>query len=112
LLGAASEGDIGQHFPDIDPKYHNISSIELLKTVADLIKTKGFLIGNIDTVIIAQEPVLTPFKKQIQERIVSALGIKPECVSIKAKTNEGLGEVGRKEAIACYAVAAIISKEA
>ena len=104
LLGAVAEGDIGQHFPDTDPKYHDISSIELLKKVDDL------MINNVDTVIIAQEPILSPFKKQIQQKIAQILNIKQEVVNIKAKTNEGLGEIGRKEAIAAYAVVTITTK--
>ena len=108
LLGAVAQGDIGQHFPDSDPKYQGISSTELLKTVADLIKDKDFLINNVDTVIIAQEPVLSPFKKQIQESIAQILKINKSCVNIKAKTNEGLGEIGKKEAIACWAAVTLI----
>jgi len=112
LLGAVAEGDIGEHFPDTDPKYHNISSTELLKIVAGLIENKGFVINNLDSVVIAQEPVLSPFKKQMQEKIAQILQLKAAEVNIKAKTNEGLGEIGRKEAIACYAVVVIEPKEA
>lgn len=111
LLGAIAEGDIGEHFPDSDPKYHNISSLELLKKVDDLIKKKNFVINNIDTIIIAQEPKLLPFKKPIQQKIAQVLKIQPDCINIKAKTNEGFGEIGKAEAIACYAVV-IITKSA
>ena len=111
LLGAIAEGDLGEHFPDTDPKYHGICSVELLKIVMDLVKKKGYGISNIDAVVIAQEPTLTPFKKQIKERIASVLMISKESVNIKAKTNEGLGELGKKEAIACYAVAMLIREE-
>ncbi len=111
LLGAIGEGDIGEHFPDTDPKYHNISSVELLKIVADSIAKKGFTISNIDTVLIAEEPNIVPFKKQMQERVAQILKIKKECVSIKAKTNEGLGVFGKKEAIASFAVAMLIREE-
>jgi len=111
LLGAAGLADIGEHFPDSDPKYHNISSIELLKTVVGLLEEKKFLITNIDTVIIAQEPVLSPFKKQIQENIAQVLKIKEDSVNVKAKTNEGLGEIGQKQAIACYAIATLSREE-
>jgi len=107
LLGALSLGDIGEHFSDTDPKYHNISSIELLKAVDDLLKKSGYRINNIDTVVIAQEPVLNPFKKQMQEKIGLILRIPQDSVNIKAKTNDGLGEIGRKEAIAAYAIATI-----
>ncbi len=110
LLGAVSEGDIGEHFPDTDPKYQGISSVKLLSLVLGIVKKKGYSICNVDTVIIAQEPNLTPFKKKIQENISCALKIPKDCVSVKAKTNEGIGEVGRKEAIACYAVA-LLKKE-
>ena len=111
LLGAIAAGDIGEHFPDTDPKYHNISSVELLKAVKEAVKDKGFSIANVDAVVIAQEPVLLPFKKQIRQKISEVLGIKEESVNIKAKTNEGMGEIGKKEAIASYAVATVIAKE-
>lgn len=110
LLGAIAGGDIGQHFPDIDPKYHNISSVELLKIVDDLIKEKNFAISNIDTVVIAEEPILLPFKKQMQQKIAQILSIKEDSINIKAKTNEGIGEIGKKEGIAAYAVVTIIPK--
>ncbi len=112
LLGAIAAGDIGEHFPDTDPKYHNISSSELVKTVMDFVKNKGFVVNNLDAIVIAQEPVLSPFKKQIQEKIAHILQVNSDAVNIKAKTNEGLGEVGRKEAIACYVVVIVQSKEA
>lgn len=112
LLGASGEADIGERFPDSDPRYHNAPSIELLKIVARLVKEKGFRISNIDTEIIAEEPRLVPFKKQMQQEIARALAIPVECVSIKAKTNEGLGEIGAKEAIAAYAVAIIEREDA
>jgi 2-C-methyl-D-erythritol 2,4-cyclodiphosphate synthase len=112
ILGALAEGDIGQHFPDTDPKYHNIYSIEILKIVNSLVENKGFVISNIDSVVIAQEPRLLPFKKQMQEIIAKALKIKEDSVNIKAKTNEGIGEIGQIEAIACYAVVTIMPKEA
>jgi 2-C-methyl-D-erythritol 2,4-cyclodiphosphate synthase len=104
LLGAVGCLDIGECFPDTDPKYHNICSLELLKIVADMVKQKNFRINNIDAVVIAQEPPLSPFKKQMQEKLASALGIKTDSVNIKAKTNDCLGEIGGKLAIACYAV--------
>ena len=104
LLGALGYGDIGEHFPDTDPKYHNISSMELLRIIAELVKKKDYRISNVDTVIIAEEPVLLPFKKKMQENVSKVLRIKEDRVNIKAKTNEGLGEIGKKEAIACYAV--------
>lgn len=112
LLGAVVEGDIGEHFPDTDPKYQGISSMELLKTVVGLVKEKGFLINNVDTIIIAQEPKILPFKKQIQQSLCQVLKLKTDCLNIKAKTHEGLGEIGNKEAIACWAAVTLIPKEA
>lgn len=107
LLGAIGCQDIGECFPDTDPKYQGISSLELLKIVADLLKEKNFKASNIDTVVIAQEPGLSPFKKEMRQNIARVLNIGVDCVNVKAKTNEGLGELGRKEAIAAYAVATI-----
>lgn len=110
ILGAAGEGDIGDLFPDTDPKYEGISSVKLLKQVLELIDKKNVEIGNVDVIIIAQEPKLVPFKKKIQKKIAELLGVYDDCVNIKAKTNDGLGETGRKEAIACF-VTTIIKKE-
>ena len=107
LLGAASLGDIGEHFPDTDPKYQGASSIELVKKVNSLVKEKGFLINNIDAVVIAQEPNLAPFKKKMRQMIAGILNIKEEVVAIKAKTGEGLGDIGGKDAIAAYAVVSV-----
>jgi 2-C-methyl-D-erythritol 2,4-cyclodiphosphate synthase len=112
LLGAIAAGDIGEHFPDTDPQYQDISSVELLKKVADLVKDKGFKIHNLDMVVIAQEPNLSAFKKKIREKIAQILGVSPAQVNIKAKTNNGLGEIGAKDAIAGLAVASVIAKEA
>lgn len=108
LLGALGLGDIGEHFPDTDPQYDGISSMELLKQVTELVEKKKFRINNVDMVLVAEEPKLLPFKKQIREKISAALKVKEEDVSIKAKTNEGIGALGRKEAIAAYAVAAVV----
>lgn len=104
ILGAAGESDIGELFPDTDAKYLGASSDELLKTIADLIEKKKMFIGNVDAVIIAEEPKISPFKKQIRRRIAEILHLEEAVVNVKAKTNEGLGELGNKEAIAAYAV--------
>lgn len=102
LLGAAGQKDIGEIFPDTDPAYDGISSLELLKKVRAIIK--DYRVSNIDAVVIAQEPPLAPFKKKMRQNISGALGIDEDCVNVKAKTNDGLGVIGQKEAIACYAV--------
>ncbi|MGA2775682.1 MAG: 2-C-methyl-D-erythritol 2,4-cyclodiphosphate synthase [Candidatus Omnitrophota bacterium] len=110
LLGAMGEPDIGEHFPDTDPKYLGISSVELLKKVLDILKSKKYRICNIDAVLVAQEPTLVPFKAQIRKKLSEILKIKENCLNVKAKTNEGLGEMGNKEAIACYANALLLKE--
>jgi len=110
LLGALAEGDIGELFPDTDPKYQGISSAELLKIVAGLAHKKGYQIVNLDTIIIAEEPKMSPFKNKIRENLSKILNIDQDCVGVKAKTNEGLGELGGKEGIACFATV-LIKKE-
>lgn len=110
LLGAAGEKDIGELFPDTDPKYQGASSAELLETVVGLISRKGWRIVNIDAVIIAEEPKISPFKARIQENLSKIMNIDKDCVGIKAKTNEGLGGVGRKEGIAAFATV-LLKKE-
>ncbi|TRZ95461.1 2-C-methyl-D-erythritol 2,4-cyclodiphosphate synthase [bacterium] len=111
LLGAMGQEDIGEHFPDHDPKYKGISSLKLLKQVTGLLRKRNLQISNLDTIIIIEEPKLSAYKEKILKSIARALKIKESCLNIKAKTNEGLGAIGRKEAIACYAAVTIISKE-
>ena len=108
LLGALALGDIGEHFPDTDPKYQDIASSQLLKIVKELLDKSGYKINNLDIIIIAQEPKLVPFKKQIKENICALLSIGQEDLNIKAKTNEGLDAVGHLEAIACFVTASLI----
>ncbi len=107
LLGALGLGDIGEHFPDTDPRYQGIASSKLLQAVKGLVDKSGYQINNLDVVIIAQEPKLVPFKQQMKENISSLLGIGQEVLNIKAKTNEGLDALGNREAIACYAAASL-----
>ena len=105
LLGALGKGDIGEHFPDTDPQYKDISSLVLLKKVKELMDHEGYQIMNIDTIVIAEKPNLKSVKAQIRSSLAQNLNIKENAVNIKAKTNEGLG-FGPKaeEAIAAYAV--------
>lgn len=110
LLGAAALGDIGQHFPDTDPAYKGISSIRLLKHVAALLSEKGYGIGNIDAVIIAQKPKMAPHIPQMKENIAEALEIDMDCLNIKATTEEKLGFTGREEGIASEAVCLLYIK--
>jgi 2-C-methyl-D-erythritol 2,4-cyclodiphosphate synthase len=108
LLGALALGDIGEHFPDTDPKYQGIESSRLLGMVKELLDKSGYKINNLDVIIIAQEPKLIPFKIHMKENICALLGIKQDALNIKAKTNEGLDAVGQLEAIACFVTASLI----
>ena len=110
ILGALACGDIGEHFPDTDSQYKGIASTQLLKLVCEFLDDSGYKINNLDVIIIAQEPKLLTFKKQMRENICAVLGIRQDLLNIKAKTNEGLGELGRIEAIACYATASLIKE--
>ena len=94
LLGASALGDIGKHFPDTDPKYKGISSIELLKHVGNLLSTHNYKIGNIDATIIAQKPKMAPHIPTMRENIASALNISVDQINVKATTEEGLGFTG------------------
>lgn len=104
LLGAAAMGDIGEHFPDTDPRYGGISSIILLKKVVELIKEKGYACHNLDCLLIAQAPKVFPYRQAIRDNLALALGIEPAMINVKATTTEGLGFTGRKEGIAAQAV--------
>ena len=108
LLGALALGDIGEHFPDTDPAYQGIASSHLLKSVKELLDKSGYKINNLDIIIIAQEPKLTPFKHQMKEKICALLDIGQDILNIKAKTNEGLDAVGHAEAIACFVTVSLM----
>jgi 2-C-methyl-D-erythritol 2,4-cyclodiphosphate synthase len=110
LLGALSLGDIGEHFPDTSAEYKDIASSKLLQLVNEFVAECGYKINNLDVIVIAQEPKLLSYKKQIREYICSLLGIRQEFLNIKAKTNEGLDAIGQAEAIACYATASLIKE--
>jgi 2-C-methyl-D-erythritol 2,4-cyclodiphosphate synthase len=107
LLGALAEGDIGAHFPDTDPRFEGARSMGLLESVMDLVRSRGAGIVNVDTVIVAEEPKMGPYIPAMKAALSPVLGIPASSIGIKAKTNEGLGPVGEKRAIACYAVALI-----
>lgn len=104
LLGAAGLGDIGRHFPDTDPAYRGISSLELLKHVMTLIQEKGFAVGNVDAVIAAQRPKLLPFMAAMKSKLQPILLLEEEDLNLKATTTERLGFEGREEGISVTAV--------
>ena len=109
LLGAAALGDIGQHFPDTDPKYEGISSIRLLRNVGELLEREGYVIENIDATIIAQRPKLAPYRPRMAENITRALKLEEGRVSVKATTEEGLGFTGSGEGISAQAITLLTS---
>ncbi len=107
LLGASALGDIGKHFPDTDPAYKGANSIELLEKVGELLKNNGYVIGNIDSTIIAQKPKMAPHIDKMRENIANALGIDISQVGVKATTEEGLGFTGALQGISSQAIALI-----
>ncbi len=109
LLGAAALGDIGQHFPDTDPAYEGVSSLALLAKVGQMLGEKGFLIENLDAVIVAQEPKMRPYIESMRQNIAETLELDPECVNVKATTEEGLGFTGQGEGISAQAVCLLTS---
>jgi len=111
LLGSISAGDIGQHFPDTDPKYKNVNSLTLLKHVYELVQRKGYSIGNIDAVITAQRPKLANYIPLMRKNISDVLQTEIENISIKATTTEKLGFVGREEGLSAFASVLIIKNK-
>ena len=107
LLGAAALGNIGQHFPDTDASYKDIDSLLLLRKTAILLSENHYKILNIDSTVVAQAPKLNPYINKMREKISSALGIDISCVSVKAKTEEGLGFTGSGDGMTAYAIALI-----
>lgn len=104
ILGALALGDIGKFFPDTDEKYKGADSIELLKEVGCMISKKGYRVGNIDSIIMAQAPKMAPHIDEMRKNIANALGIDVSQVGVKATTTENLGFEGRKEGISSQAV--------
>ena len=109
ILGAARAGDIGQHYPDTDPRWKGASSIAILEEVAALVRGLGFAVANVDVVVILERPKIGPYRGEIESRLAGAIGIDVSRVSVKGKTNEGVDAVGRGEAVAAHAVALLTS---
>jgi len=105
LLGALSLGDIGRHFPPEDPRWKGADSLVLLEHVMELISRQGWVVINVDTVVVAERPKLKPHIEVMRAAIAGRMGLDPSQVGVKATTNEGLGPTGREEGIACHAVA-------
>ena len=108
LLGGVRGGDIGKLFPDTDPAYEGADSMKLLAAVADFVRNLGYEILDVDSVIAAQAPKLSPYRDQMRENLARAMGISPENVGVKATTTEHLGFEGREEGISATAVALLV----
>ena len=111
LAGAARLGDIGQLFPDRDPRYAGISSLKLLTQVGRFLEERGFSVVNIDATLLAQAPKLAPYKEQMAANLAAALGIEAEQISVKATTEEGLGFTGDGSGMAAHAVVLLEKRE-
>lgn len=104
LLGAASLGDIGLHFPDSDPEYEDIYSIELLERSYAMVRRKGFTLVNLDATVFAQAPKLSPYREAMQNKLAQTIKVEPNRVNIKATTTEGLGMIGKGEGIGAMGI--------
>jgi 2-C-methyl-D-erythritol 2,4-cyclodiphosphate synthase len=111
LLGAAGLGDIGQHFPDTDPRFEGADSLQLLRTVVAYLGERGFAIGNVDATVVLERPKLAPHRDAIRGALAGALGLSTHAVNVKVTTGEGMGFVGRGEGAAAMAVATIHAPE-
>ncbi len=107
LLGAVALGDIGEHFPNTDPRYAGVSSLVLLRAVAEKVRERGYEVVNVDAMLLAERPKIRPHVDRMRANIAGALGVDPDAVSVKATTNERLGFEGREEGMAAHAVATV-----
>lgn len=111
VLGAAAAGDIGDHFPDNDSKWENARSLDLLAEAIAIVRGSGYRVSNVDVTVLLEEPRLGPYKKSMRQELANALGLGVDRVSVKAKTAEGLGFIGRKDGIAAQAIALVEEDE-
>lgn len=108
ILGALGLGDIGQHFPDTDSQYLDCDSLDLLRSVVAMMRQQGFVIGNADLTIVAQQPKMSPYIDAMRQTLAQVLDSDVGQINVKATTSEGLGFTGRGEGIACHAVVLLI----
>jgi 2-C-methyl-D-erythritol 2,4-cyclodiphosphate synthase len=111
LLGAAGEGDMGRHFPSRDARWHGVASRVFLEETSRIVRSAGFALGNLDVTLIAQEPVLAPHLEPMRATIAQVLEVEPEAVSVKAKSTDHLGALGRGEGIAALATVLLVGGE-
>jgi 2-C-methyl-D-erythritol 2,4-cyclodiphosphate synthase len=110
LLGAMGEGDIGRHFPNTEPRFRGISSLQLLKNVATMMAERSLTVENLDTTVVAEQPLIGPYIPQMVQKIAATLEIPAARVNVKATTSEGLGFIGEGEGIVAYAVVLLTSR--
>ena len=110
LLGATAAGDIGQHFPDTDATYKNISSRVLLENVKGMIDADGYLVGNLDVTVVAQSPTIAPYKDTMRRNLAADLNCSIHQINIKATTTEQLGYLGRREGVAVHCVVLLLKR--
>jgi 2-C-methyl-D-erythritol 2,4-cyclodiphosphate synthase len=108
LLGSLALGDLGTHFPDADPRFRDARSLDLLRQVADMVRRRGYRVGNCDSTVVAESPRLAPHIDAMRQGLAGALGIQVAQVSVKATTAEKLGALGRGEGIAAHAVVLVV----
>ncbi len=111
LLGAAGEGDMGRHFPSSDARWKGADSRLFVEEVSRILAARGFRLGNLDVTVLAQEPALAPHLEAMRNAIARALGVAPACISVKAKSTDGLGALGRAEGIAAIATALVARED-
>ena len=109
VLGAAAAGDIGEMFADTDPANRGRDSIEMLRAAVERVRRQGWVVGNIDVTVIAERPKIGPYRDAIRAALSAALALSPNDVSVKGKTNEHMGFVGREEGLACIAIATLVA---
>lgn len=110
LLGAANLGDMGDHFPPSDPKFKNADSKEMLKATYDLVTDQGYVLNNLDTVVVCEDPKIKPRREEIKNSVAKILKASPNIISIKATTEEKMGFTGSGEGIAAWAYVSLIKK--
>jgi 2-C-methyl-D-erythritol 2,4-cyclodiphosphate synthase len=111
LLGAIGEGDMGRHFPSRDQRWRGVASRVFLEETARLVRERGYRVGNLDVILIAQEPVLAPHLEPMRSALAAVLGVDPDAVSVKAKSTDHLGALGRGEGIAALATVLVLGDE-
>jgi 2-C-methyl-D-erythritol 2,4-cyclodiphosphate synthase len=107
ILGAAGAGDIGAMFPDTDPANRGRDSLQMLRIAADAVRGMGWVVGNVDVTVVTESPRIGPYREAMRAALAAALGVAAADISVKGKSNEGMGSIGRGEGLACFAVVSL-----